>query len=360
MSLRDELIHNEIQHLGQMLQTLSYELTILQDFIKDKFGSDFESFRENLTCAQQHSSTTPKETGTSSRSGNITARKSTSKPGGLKRSDGTRNTNDLAEKRHKDSHVAAQKHEESDSSSDEEKPITIRIESVVSGAGAEQYSNDEENSRTEDGADDDDNSEMEFPIDEKNVIDLMDEEQKVKGERIDFSTPPLRQRKPRSEIWTKFVVTKLPNGKFHVRCPICKAPVSSKSSRMEKHFKNCRQLVADGGATSNNSPGPSTVSSRMSLADEKRETFKAMRQVKKEKLKIVSWESRQRPGGPMGPGRRLDPVWAYFNVTDDPETGKKVAICKQCESRVSNRVHRIRRHFIICHELEKEEQEQGT
>jgi len=39
MSIRDQLLHSEIQHLGQMLQMLSYELTVLQDFIQEKYGN---------------------------------------------------------------------------------------------------------------------------------------------------------------------------------------------------------------------------------------------------------------------------------------------------------------------------------
>lgn len=38
MNLQERLLQNEIKHLGQIIQTLSYELIVLQDFLKDEYG----------------------------------------------------------------------------------------------------------------------------------------------------------------------------------------------------------------------------------------------------------------------------------------------------------------------------------
>ncbi|CAL8080410.1 unnamed protein product [Orchesella dallaii] len=350
MSLRDQLINNEIQHLGQMLQTLSYELTLLQDFIKEKFGPDYDAFRRNLTDEHQYPATSSSsnapapraKASTSSKTVKVTARKSTApRPGGYKRerSDGnweTENRGEVKEKRRKDS----EEREEEDQRSTEERPMAY---------------DEESSSAIEDGVEedeDDDEIEMEFPVDQKNIHLLIEQEVEETGERVDFNQQ--NRGKPRKAIWNKFIVTKLPNEKLHVRCPICKDAVSSKSSRMEKHYEKCRPLEVPG---SQSDPVPGTSSNKLVLAEEKQETLKAMRELKKEKRLTIASEL----GGPvpLGPGRRLDPVWAYFNVADDPTTGNKMATCKRCQTRVSSRVHRVRRHFIICHELDKEVEREG-
>lgn len=40
MELRERLLHNEIQNLGQIVQIMSYEMAVLSDFMKEKFGKD--------------------------------------------------------------------------------------------------------------------------------------------------------------------------------------------------------------------------------------------------------------------------------------------------------------------------------
>lgn len=42
MELRERLLHNEIQNLGQMVQIMSYEMALLSDFLKEQFGKNYK------------------------------------------------------------------------------------------------------------------------------------------------------------------------------------------------------------------------------------------------------------------------------------------------------------------------------
>ncbi len=44
MELSERLLHNEIQNLGQIVQIMSYEMTLLSDFMKEKFGKNNKHF----------------------------------------------------------------------------------------------------------------------------------------------------------------------------------------------------------------------------------------------------------------------------------------------------------------------------
>lgn len=44
MERKSTLLNNEIQHLGEMIQLVSYEMTILHDFMKEKFGNEMLIF----------------------------------------------------------------------------------------------------------------------------------------------------------------------------------------------------------------------------------------------------------------------------------------------------------------------------
>lgn len=153
---------------------------------------------------------------------------------------------------------------------------------------------------------------------------------------------------PRDKIWKKFNVQRLANGKIRAFCRKCGDAVSAKAERLRTHCKKCPSVF--GIAT----PG-------MSDSELKSKALALIRETKTQSpssseaimgSSSLNIKDNDNAGVPSR-GRKIDPIWEYYNITCDL-AGKKSAMCKNCNLEVSCKAERLRKHFVLCKELDKE------
>ncbi|CAL8080406.1 unnamed protein product [Orchesella dallaii] len=345
MDLQSQLLNCEIEHLGQVFKVLSCELTVLQTFLKDKFGSDFEVFRESL-LSQQKASSSSSSSKEFKRGG---ARKSNTKqrtPVVVQQQDG----GDMEEENECESESDLEIGSESDDCDDygNHRPPT---KLVLTDTGLEDhpvgvafYGNAKRKKLKYKHGSKQQGGEAEVvAVENTDEVELS----RVKLEASEPGTSSQRKGgRQRKRIWEEF--TKLENGSW--MCNHCdKEFKCPQADRLEIHVKRCR-------------PG----GSKHSFFKEKGSTVPS---VAKKCAPIPIGVGTMSSGGQLGSesdkkenesqssssrGRKLDPVWGYFDISTDPATGKKTAVCKTCQQTVYCKVDPIRKHFYACQEIDKE------
>lgn len=178
------------------------------------------------------------------------------------------------------------------------------------------------------------------------------------AEIISFVTPKNESERSlggrnRKEIWNRYIVAKLPNGKLSAKCRNCFNYVSCKTERLTSHFTKC---VVEGMSFSRKLSGCGAYAKTKSYTKGSEEEDKKKVTEYLAKKGVQRSEGAQevdKSGGNRGRGR--DPIWDFYNTVEDPCSGKKIAKCKNCDEVVSPKVERLRRHFIVCHKVEMDD-----
>ncbi len=179
------------------------------------------------------------------------------------------------------------------------------------------------------------------------------------AEILSFETPKNESERSlggrnRMEIWNRYIVAKLPNGKLSAKCRKCFNYVSCKTERLTLHYTKC---VVEGMSFSRKHSGVAFTKNKSSKKSTEEEDKKTVTDYLAAKKGIQGGTSQE--GGDKIRGRGKDPVWDYYNTIENPCSGKTIVKCKNCDTAVSGKVERLRRHFIVCHKLEDDDDNDG-
>ncbi|ODN01215.1 Xanthine dehydrogenase/oxidase [Orchesella cincta] len=334
MDFQNQLLNCEIQHLGQMLQVISGELTILQDFLKDKFGPDYELFRESVV-SQQHASTSSKSA-TEFQRGHVPARKSTSSRKDESASKQAQEEEDLAS----DMEVGSESDVDVDGN---EVSSSLRMErgEMVNSQRFEN-SNKRKKRRRE-------MQESDFDNEGSVMVENTDDGNEANDGTMQETYPQSSSKRvrkggrQRSRIWQEF--TRVGDNSW--ACNHCKKEFKCpQADRLDRHVFKC--LTGEKPPKKNpvkRSRDEGTTES-VSIGEDQSETERNETTSMNSFLESVPSSS--------GRGRKLDPVWAYFTIREDPVTKKKTADCKNCNLTIKGKVEPARKHFYACHQLDEE------
>ncbi|ODM88933.1 hypothetical protein Ocin01_17750, partial [Orchesella cincta] len=297
MDLKERLLQNEIQHLGQIIQTLSYELIVLQDFMKEEYGKKFEAFRSNYS--ENDGTNGPPSASTSAGHGKNHG-----------------NVRESSKSKSRSFELSSSANDEVNEVESSNTNATPKIE-IAAEVGLETQS-DNEMDISEVGGE----SDCEF-----SGVTSSEEEGGLPGRgKVGGGS------KAKSKCWSKFKMGRDEYGKRTATCKACRLVYSSpRAHRLIEHLHKCE--------------GVFTV--KQPQRDDSYKKSKFAQEVGGPGPQSVT------PGATRSRGRKMQQAWLYFNVTEGDD-GKRTATCKWCGHLYSSpKVERLILHLEKCQDPNK-------
>ncbi|ODM88931.1 ER membrane protein complex subunit 3, partial [Orchesella cincta] len=319
MDFRDKLLSSELRHVTELVNMLSYEVVILQDFLTEEFGRKYKKFRSTHVFASEST----QEFAQTRRSA----------------STGIRNLGKS------NAGISLRDFRSGKKSRQQEDPLAAEHQSTTSQILILQNPNEELPSReTSKGsiiaeADDDEVDEefTETKLLVQNAANSSNQNSSSEDEEMD-SDSDTEGDGIRRLSWSKdnleAEASRIGCRKI-VRCPKCKTRVSAVAKRMQRHREKC------------------TGEARQSNAGKKREDI-VRSAVKPVTVAAVAPDIplQRIPSPPVDDfprtsGKPKGLVWSHFEKFTTPEN-QIIVKCKYCTKRVSNHATRMARHLQNC------------
>ncbi|CAL8111348.1 unnamed protein product [Orchesella dallaii] len=345
MDFRDKLLSSEVRHVTELVNMLSYELVILQDFLTEEFGRKYKRFRSTHVFGSESTQDLSQPRG-----GVSTSIRSI---GGSKHVENTKHHREFRSENINSQSSQQDLLGENKSSrivilqNPDTNPASSNLEDE-SGEGPPSASAPERSNApiimdTDDGVEEQYETklipETAFNPCNKNSTfdDEMDSDSESSSEEEFPSSSWTKQdelearRGPYCKsVWDYFEWKKLPDGRKIVRCPKCKVNVSAVAKRMRRHRERC------------------TGEGRLSFAGMKREDITATAS----SMNTGESSSQSAPTQPIDTtprtvGKPKGLVWSHFEKICTPDS-QVIVKCNYCRRKVSNHATRMARHLQNC------------